>query len=174
MIKNNLTKHEIDGINLYLEEVVKIPMIEAVYLISFVSSKQGRDRIWLMTLYNNSLAYNEKITGEKIHRDITKDSDKLVSCNHRYNCLFAKRRLSFITEDTANYNLGMMSNQQLMAERSLVSGTILFDRFGDFEANRQKASEVLEPFEDSCQIENISAIKPVKAPSLAYLKKKDI
>lgn len=169
----SLTRSEIDGINLYLEEVVNIPMVEAVYLIASFSSKRGKKQIWVMTLFNNSLQYNGKIIGEERVRDIARDSEKLVTCNNCYNHIFRRARLFFGTEDAMNYNLSMVSNQELMAERSLISGTILFDRFGNFEANRQKALDTLEPLEDTFKISNIDAIKFVKTSSLEYIKKSD-
>lgn len=165
-----LSQAEICGINLFMSDVVTIPMVEAVYLIPFVSSKDGTSKCDVVTIYNSSLYYNGLLTGEERYRDTSDEKNTIDEVMDIYAAFLKNSRVSFRKETSSNYDLSMMHIRELMAERSLVSGNILFDRFGKIKENRDRAVQLLSPFLDSMEVSNIEKVLDRKTPAVEYMK----
>ena len=64
-------------------------------------------------------------------------------------------RLSFHICDSDDYSMSLMTNREISAEMSLISGTILFDRFKNLRDNKEEASKLISPFKTALPIYNI-------------------
>ena len=65
-----LSEEEILCIQFFLQEISNIPMIECVYLVSYLEENTKLEKIDVITIKNQSLYYNEKLTGKAISRNI--------------------------------------------------------------------------------------------------------
>lgn len=154
-----LSEEEILCIQSFLQEISNIPMIECVYLVSYLEENTKLEKIDVITIKNQSLYYNEKLTGKAISRNIQTEQNNFNATINNFEKLFKNSRIYFSKADDFEYCLSLMHSREVIAERSLVSGEILFDRFGDKEKNKQRASCLLKPYSNILQIENIEQLK---------------
>lgn len=154
-----LSEEEILSIQSFLHEISNIPMIECVYLVSYLEENTKLEKIDVITIKNQSLYYNEKLTGKAISRDTKNEQNIFNITINNFKNLSKNSRLYFSKADDFEYCLSLMHSREVIAEKSLVSGEILFDRFGDKEENKQRASCLLRPYPNILQIENIEQLK---------------
>lgn len=153
-----LSSEEILYIQSFIKEVSDIPMVECVYLVSFLDNKTKQERIDVIVIQNQSLYYNGKLTGKETMRNIDNELNNLEKTIKKYRKQLEKGRLSFVSEDDSNYSLALMDRREIRAEMSLANGIILFDRFGDKKENKQQASQMLPIYPNILHIENIEQV----------------
>lgn len=153
-----LSSEEILCIQSFIKEVSDIPMVECVYLVSFLDNKTKQERVDIITIQNQSLYYNGKLIGKETMRKIDNELNNLEKTIKKYRKQLENGRLSFVSEDDSNYSLALMDRREIRAEMSLANGIILFDRFGDKEENKQQASQMLPIYPNILQIENIEQV----------------
>lgn len=168
-----LSKEEILCIQSFIKEVSNIPMIECVYLVSFLDNNTKHEHIDVIAIQNQSLYYNGKLTGKETTRNIDTELNNLKKTIKKYRKQFENSRLSFVSEDDSNYSLALMDRREMRAEMSLANGVILFDRFGAKEENKQQASQILPIYPNILQIENIEQImnSSIETTALKKIKK---
>lgn len=168
-----LSKEEILCIQSFIKEVSNIPMIECVYLVSFLDNNTKHEHIDVIAIQNQSLYYNGKLTGKETMRNIDTELNNLKKTIKKYRKQFENGRLFFVSEDDSNYSLALMDRREIIAEMSLANGVILFDRFGDKEENKQQASQMLPIYPNILQIENIEQImnSSIETTALKKIKK---
>ena len=153
-----LSEEEILCIQSFIKEASDIPMVECVYLVSFLDNNTKHEHIDVIAIQNQSLYYNGKLIGKETMRNIDNELNNLEKTIKKYRKQFENGRLSFVSEDDSNYSLALMAHREIRAEMSLTSGIILFDRFGDKEENKQQASQMLPIYPNILHIENIEQI----------------
>lgn len=153
-----LSLQEISLIRSFVQEMFNIPMVECVYLVSYLDDNTKQEKINVITIQNQSLYYNKKLTGKETMRNTMTEYNNLKMLLKKFQKRLENSRLSFILEDDSIYSLTLMHYREIVAEKSLVNGTILFDRFGDKEKNKQRASCMLPLYSNRLQIENIEQI----------------
>ncbi len=171
MKKFTLTECESDGINLFVSEIVALPMVEAIYLVPYRTKIFEEYGIDIVTIYNKSWKYDTLITGTEKKRDTDHEFENLQHDIEKYDAIFNGSRLKFFSQDFADYLPFVFSCRERIAKKSLAAGIILFDRFGNL---KEKQTEAQREFgiPSTVEITNIESIKPVSAPSLEYLKNK--
>lgn len=154
-----LSEEEILCIQSFLQEISNIPMVECVYLVSYLDDTTKLGEVDIIAIKNQSLYYNEKLTGSASMRDTESEQYNFDISINNFNNFLKNSRLSFSKADDFNYCLSLMHSREVAAEKSLISGEILFDRFGDKEKNKQRALCLLKPYSNLLMIENIEQLK---------------
>ena len=165
-----LSEEEILCIQSFIKEVSDIPMVECVYLVSFLDNKTKQERVDVNAIQNQSLYYNGKLTGKETMRNVDDELNNLEKIIKKYRKQFKNGKVSFVSEDDSNYSLALMDRREIRAEMSLANGVILFDRIGDKEANKQQASQMLPIYPNILQIKNIEQLMN-NSKELTILKK---
>lgn len=153
-----LSKSEILIIKSFVHEMTNILAVECVYLVPYLDNSAKLGKVEVIVIKNDSLSYKGKLTGKETMRDTKTESDTLKIIVKKFKEKFKNSRLTFSCDDASNYSLTLMHNRELISEKELASGIILFDRFGDMEKNKQQASSMLECYSNILQIENIDQI----------------
>lgn len=166
-----LSEKEILNINSFIEEISSISMIEGIYLISFLDRNTGSQHVDIIAIYNSSLNYDVKLTGKEIKRDISNERKQVNAIIQKYKEKYNKKRLSFEIKDSLDYSLDLMYRREIIAEMSLVSGIIIFDRFGDLEDNKRSASRSLPQYSNLLLIENLDMILETQQKNPKLVKK---
>lgn len=170
MRTKRLSKKEIDGINLFISNVIDIDIVEGIYIVPYRDVANNKQGARIITIFNESLDYSRKLTGSE-ERFNAFERDSLDWTILNYNGFFGTD-LTFYSNNASNYNLELFHHREKMSLKSLVSGTILFDRFGDVSKTKEQASTLIEPFEETIKIRNMKAILPTEVSS-QYVKKSD-
>lgn len=164
-----LTECEADGINLFVSEIVTLPMVEGIYLLPYHTRMFGEYGINIVTVYNKSWKYDTLITETEKKRDTSQEFKSLQHDVEKYGSIFKDSRLRFFYQDFVDYLPFVFHSREILAKKNLAAGIILFDRFGNLE---EKQSEAQREFgiPSTVKITNIDKIKPVESPSLEYFK----
>lgn len=168
-----LTECEVDGINLFMSELITLPVVEAVYLLPYKTKIFGKYGVDVVTVYNNSLKYDTLVTGTNEKRDSSSELESLQETISDYGKIFAEGRLRFFAEDAADFLPFIFKSREILAKRSLASGIILFDRFGDIEAKQHEAQTTVGLLPNTVEISNLDSIKQGKELVSEYKKKND-
>lgn len=161
MDRVTLTEEEIKGINSFIGEVSSIPAVECVYITGYLDEATASAKMDVITIWNDSASYKEKVYG-KSEVDSREEIGELREMILAKSGDAALERVAFNEETAYNYLLALMHHREVIAEMSLASGTILFDRFGDFTQNQKRALELLEPYPNILPIDNVSLLSDVK------------
>ncbi len=153
-----LSEEEIMSIESFMQEASNIPVVECIYLVPFFSEKSKKEKVDIITIWNESLYYNGLLTGEEKMRDTKRERTSLENIVQKYQQKSNECRLSFTTDGDWNYSLSLMHRREWYAEMALASGTILFDRFGNKTDNRNSALGYFQPQENILEIENIDKL----------------
>ena len=160
-----LSEEEIMSIESFMQEASNIPVVECIYLVPFFSEKSKKEKVDIITIWNESLYYNGLLTGEEKMRDANSERTSLENIVQKYQQTSKEGRLSFTTDDDWNYSLSLLHRREWYAEMALASGTILFDRFGNKTENRNSALDYFQPQENILEIENIDKLIPATKES---------
>ena len=153
-----LSEKEISFIDSFNQEATNIPLVECVYIVPYIAGEQKEEKIRVITLWNDSQYYNGLLNGNEEKRNIIRERTELDTLIEKYNQESINSRVSFTKESSENYTLAFKNDRNLIAEVSLVSGIILFDRFGLMKANRNDALEELYPYNNILQVDNIDML----------------
>ena len=155
-----LTNKEIQDINLLVEEASKVPAVEYIIIMALYDSGYKREQIRVITGVNNEPHYNALLTGKEGRRDTFEEENKIDEIIDSLNGDYLGR-LRF--NDTVNYGdikdpENIYNSETLRI--NLINGTILFDRFGEITAYRDKALADPESFryKNILDIYNIDSI----------------
>ncbi len=148
-----LTEEELNAIHSFVDEVRDIAMVECVYLLPYVNTSK-EVRICVITIRNNTPKYNLESSRIYSVRKIDDERNTLREIMDYYERELWNGRLSFIEEDSSNYSLSNVTDKKLLSERKIVSGIIVFDRFGHQTENRKNAFNLLDVFPNSLSIAN--------------------
>lgn len=159
MDKINLTEEEILGISTYTEEISNNPITEGVFIVSYRDAETNKDIIELVTIWNHSLAYRERGCDGSALIKAAEDRVALDASIEQHNKLFEGKRLKFISQDAGLYTYPLMDNREVLVARTLVSGEILFDRYGDILELTERLKSNVPSYCNSLNIENINSIK---------------
>lgn len=154
MKKITLTTFEVDSISLFIDDVVAIPCVEAIYLLACKRRIFGDTVIDVVTVYNNSLAYNNLLTNNE---GFSLDFDKMYSELSCRQIPFSNSRLNFISQNSNDFLPFILNAKEKIAKRDLARGTILFDRFGHIKKKQMEAKNELGISSD-IKITNIDEI----------------
>ena len=156
-----LDEREIDGINSFITDVVKIPFVEAVYLFPY-SEEDGSVTCEVVTVYNQSLHYNKLLTGQEAVRDYRQEHLDLSDIVVDYNKLLGQCGFSFDINSSIDYNPLLLHKREFAAMSELVDGTILFDRFGNITRVKEEVEDkrLIHPAGNIVEIDNISRVIP--------------
>lgn len=157
MDRVTLTEEEIKGIHSFIGKASSIPAVECVYITGYLDEASSSTKIDVITVWNDSIAYKEKVYG-KVAVDTHKEIGELREMILAKSGDASLERVAFNEEAAYNYLLALMHHREVIAEMSLASGTILFDRFGDFTQNQKRALELLTPYPNVLAIENIATL----------------
>ena len=154
MIK--LKDEEIRIIKSYIEDIKKIPFICGAYIEAYKLQNDYLSKyIFINALYEDSLYYKNHLAINGIVIDSMDIERRLENLKETY---IDTDRIHFTLESYDSYNPMLMSNREISSERSLVSGYILFDRFGTLEQNKNHVTRYLKPNSGRDEIENIEDI----------------
>ena len=156
MKKFVLTPCEIDGINLFIEENVSLPTVEAVYLLACKTKIFEEEKIDIVTVYNTSTAYNSLFA-----EGTTLECGRLQDSIEKYQALFNNGRLSFLSHNSSDFLPFIFSTRERIAKRELAKGIIVFDRFGNIKKKQIDAQCELGISSD-VEITNINEIIPTE------------
>lgn len=158
MEKVILNEKEIIAINDFVELASDIPLVEAIYAISY-KNEYNEDRIELVAIKNDSLSYNEQLN-KLGRRNISKEQKYLNFLVYKYQEMYQKERLFFIKDDATDYNVFLMNTKERKKMQTLISADILFDRFKRLEEVKQKVIEnnYLVAYDNISKIENIDKV----------------
>lgn len=170
MKKNCLEQHEIDAINLFVDEVSKIDVVEGVYIAPYQPCFANEQKARIVTIFNRNSDYNLLLGTTRVSRNPYDEIGQLTKIEKRYVFLFLYKALSFRSENINNYSLPINDFREEVSVRSLVGGTILFDRFGNIARKKEEASRCLTPFDDVFEIANIGTIKSDNNSLIQYKK----
>ena len=154
----SLTEEEISNIKSFINEITSIPMVECVYLVPYYIKTNNKQYLELYAVKNNSMLYNEQLTSKPQSRDVTEEELLFESIIEKYNNIFEGDRLCFTKTDDYYYSIQLLQTACIIAEKSLISGTILFDRFNNFTKNKEKVSEYISKYPNILEIDNINKI----------------
>ena len=168
-----LTEKEIDTINSFINEVTLIPLVECIYVVPYIDNKTNKETCDIVTIYNESLYYNGKITGSETVRETKPEKELLKNTIEKYKNILTEEKFSLSIDDSWNYSICLMHRREVISETALISGTILFDRFDNKTENQNDSKNYLKPYPNIIEIENIDNIKYTKKqeiPSKKVLK----
>ncbi len=149
-----LDENEIFAINNFLEEAINLKVVEAIYVEAFNDKEEG-EIIDVVTIPNCSLSYNKKITGEeKMRVEEDEELAQLRESTKQYSSLSG--RLKFSIEN--NLSLLMMHRREEFAEKSLASGTIIYDRFDDMKNHQEKSRKRIGTYTNILTITNLDKV----------------
>lgn len=165
MEKVILDEKEIIAINDFIELASDIPLVEAIYAISY-KNEYNEDRIELVAIKNDSLSYNEQLN-KLGRRNISKEQKYLNFLVYKYQEMYQKERLFFTKDDATDYNVFLMTTRERKKMQTLISANILFDRFKSLEKikNYNQEKNYLIPYSNINEIGNIELImedKPIE------------
>ena len=161
MRNRKLNQKEIDAINLFMSNICDIAIVEGVYIVPYLDTFNRKQGVRVITIYNTESDYLRELNGN--NQSLTEvDYTNLNTTVTNYNGFFQNTTgLSFFANDRKNYrDSEELSHAKKMSLQSLVSGTILFDRFGDVEKTRFKAFNKVKPFKEAVLLRNIDTILP--------------
>lgn len=164
-----LTECETGGINLFVSEIITLPMVEAIYLLPYQSKVFGEFGVDIVTVYNNSLRYDHLLTGGDEKRETSYEFKRLQDDVSRYGAIFNGSRLRFFSQDYSDFLPFILTSRERIAKHELARGIILFDRFGNLQDKQVEAQREFG-LPGTVRITNIDNIKEVEKPSLEYLK----
>ena len=169
MRNRKLNQKEVDAINLFVSNVTNIDIVEGIYLVPYVERTNKRG-VRVITIYNTDSDYLLKLNGNN-HTLTGIDYNSLHTTIMNYNGFFQNTTgLSFFANSSENYRCTTaLTHSKKMSMQSLVSGTILFDRFGDIEKARFKDLDYVQPFKESVLLKNIDQVLP-KDEAIQYQK----
>lgn len=170
MKKNCLEQHEIDAINLFVDEVSKIDVVEGVYIAPYQPCLANEQKARIVTIFNLNSDYNLLLGTTRVSRNPYDEIGQLTKIEKRYVFLFLYKSLLFRSENINNYSLPITDFKEEVSVRALVGGTILFDRFGNITRKKEEASRSLTPFDDAFKIDNIDSIKHYNNSLIQYKK----
>lgn len=152
-----LDEDEIIAINSFVNEIKDNIITDGVLIFPY-SDINGNVNLKVIVIRNISLQYVYRALGI---RTIPKRSTKLKEIDeivNKYNILFDKRRLSFEITNDDDYNVTLLHEKELMHMRTLLSSTILYDRFGDVKERQNRQIKYVSKFRHTPIIENIDLI----------------
>lgn len=158
MEKVILDEKEIIAINDFVELASDIPLVEAIYAISY-KNEYNEERIELVAIKNDSLSYNEQLN-KLGRRNISKEQKYLNFLVYKYQEMYKDRRLHFINDNILDYNVFLMTTRERKKMQTLISANILFDRFKSLEKIKKYIQEknYLIPYSNINEIGNIKEI----------------
>lgn len=161
MRNRKLNQTEIDAINLFMSNICDIAIVEGVYIVPYLDTFNRKQGVRVIAIYNTESDYLRELNGNN-HLLTGYDYTNLHTTVTNYNGFFQNTTgLSFFANDRKNYRYSEeLSHAKKMSLQSLVSGTILFDRFGDVEKTRFKALNHVRPFKEAIQLRNVDKILP--------------
>lgn len=90
--------------------------------------------------------------------NITNEISKLEEIVNKFKAKCIGSRCFFYTCNFSNYSILLKSTNEILAEKSLISSVVLFDRFGDVAFNKKRAANYLLPFPNTVLIDNIDEV----------------
>jgi len=151
-----LSEEEINIIKKFIENSKCINAIDGIYIEAYKASDTDINPIYVNALYNDSISYKEQLIANNYTCDYDNIENQIDDLRSRY--LDYSSRIKFIIFPSDCYCPMLMNNKEISAERSLISGIILFDRFGNLDENKNYVSKFISGFETAVQIENINEL----------------
>ena len=148
-----LSEDEINRIKEFIEDAKGIPSVDGIYIEAYKAINTNINPIYVNALINDSIDYKDRLVKQGYILDyniIRNQEDEL-----REKYLDYSSRIKFIVYSSDIYSPMLMKNVEINAERSLLSGTILFDRFGNLKDNMNYVSKLINGYDTAIQIENI-------------------
>ena len=170
MKKNCLEQHEIDTINLFVDEVSKIDVVEGVFIVPYQTCLANEQKARIVTIFNINNDYSLLLGNTRVSRNPYEEIGQLAKIEKRYILPFLYKSLLFRSENSNNYSLPITNFREEVSVRSLVGGTILFDRFGNLARKKEEASRSLTPFDDVFEIDNVDSIRSDNNSLIQYKK----
>lgn len=163
-----LSESEILDIKSFVSKAKEIPEVECVYILPFFYANANKDMCEVVAIYNDRLFYNYKLTGVMGWRDTKQEKAQLNTLVGQARAKSKKENnsLRFDCKDSDDYSVACTNKRELVAERTLISSIVLFDRFGDIERNIEVASQKLEQYQNIVDIENIDELNSKKVKEL--------
>lgn len=152
MAKLEFDKLEKNVITMFLDEMKDIPLVEGVY-IRAIEDGNYNISVDINVVINNSNYYFDKV-GD-FSRDIDSEAQLVLDTIDYYNS-FALDTINFSSSNALSF---IWNKTEIAAATDLVSGTILFDRFGRLTIKKQQFESVLTPYFNSYEIGNTDSIK---------------
>lgn len=150
-----LSTEEIDGLKRFIERAKEVLMLECVYILPYYSKKEGSAKVSVIGTTNITNFYDDLLlTGGMDIRNTKEEVENLRLITDEFNKEFKDGRLSFEIRNGDVYSLSLMHRREILAELSLLSGTILYDRFNGMTNNRNHVSKYIEPYKDILTITN--------------------
>ena len=153
-----LSNEEILRIKSFIQDASDIPVVECVYLLPYYSQEEKKEKIDVITIWNESSYYNSLLTGEGEMRDSEEERVALEDIIQKYQHEAEDGRLTFLADDSWNYSLSLMSNREQKSEMSLANGTILFDRFDEKKGEKVRAMDYFAKEESVLEVANMSQL----------------
>jgi len=152
-----LEDDEIIAINSFVYEISENIITDGVLFFPYKDFNNNIS-IKIIVIRNISLQYTTKVLGTNT---IPKRSTKLKEIStivSKYNTLFKGKRLSFEITNMDDYNVTLLHEKELRNMRTLLSSTILFDRFGDIIDRQKRQIKYISKFKYIPTVENIESI----------------
>ena len=112
-----LSEEEIMCIASFIQEASNIPIVECIYLVPYFSEKDKKEKVDIITIWNESLYYNGLITGEAKMRDTKMERTSLQTIVQKYQKKSKDDKLSYTIDDDWNYSLALMERREWLAEK---------------------------------------------------------
>ena len=151
-----LSEDEINRIKEFIEDAKGIPSVDGIYIEAYKAINTNINPIYVNALINDSIDYKDRLVKQGYILDyniIRNQEDEL-----REKYLDYSSRIKFIVYSSDIYSPMLMKNVEINAERSLLSGTILFDRFGNLKDNMNYVSKLINGYDTAIQIENANQL----------------
>ena len=151
-----LTEEEISMIKCFINDAKNVSSVDGIYIEVYNAKNMNMIPIYVKVLINDSLSYKEELKKNGYIINKEDDEDKINYLVSKY--LDYSSRIKFIFSITNDYSPMLMTSAEERAEKSLVSGTILYDRFNNLSDNKNKVSKYISAYENATQIENINEL----------------
>lgn len=156
---------EINAVSEFVLEAKEIPMVEAVYCVPYIETKTKQENCSVVVVYNYSKLYRCKISeGSKKEVDIEEMKKGMNGINElceKYNSKMEGKGFLFSSEDSSKYISASIDRRNLVAKKDLISGKLLFDRFGDIKQEQVNIVKCLKIslYTNLSDIKNIEEVK---------------
>ena len=151
-----LSEDEINIIKEFIEDAKGIPSVDGIYIEAYNAIDTDDNPIYVNALINDAIEYKEQLMnlGYILDYNIIRNQEDEL----REKYLDYSSRIKFMVWSSDIYSPMLMKNVEINAEKSLLSGTILFDRFGNLIDNKNYVEKIINGFETAIQIENIDKL----------------
>lgn len=154
-----LSEEEAQGLKEFVEAAKEIDIVECIYLMPYLSESLKKEKIDVITIRRQDALYDPNVDFSVFRARVNEQLERLIELTDGYDEEFFEGRLFFSQEDDDNYSLALMHHREIMAERQLVGGTIIFDRTGRKAENKKRAAQYVPPFSNALKISNPEILK---------------